>query len=899
MTLKNRDTSSQSALVLPSSNNETRVIKTRIIETQVSKARSSISLPKSLSDVEVVRTGVSESKRGFNLEVGSIVKGRFELVALIGSGGMGVVYKAKDRRQEEAGDDSPYIALKVLNPQLRDDTKFLRALQQETKKTQLLSHPNIVNVYDFDRDDDVVFMTMELLEGSSLDQLHRDHALPNTQKEQFHIIQGMIHALEYAHANGIVHADLKPSNVFIDQAGSAKIVDFGIARTIGDSAVTNDNDEVSAVDDIVALTPLYASVNMLAGGSPKVEDDYYALGCVIYSVLEQRHPYSRYSASEVFDKGLSPKRIEILSRRQWQGLLGLIDVNRDPSGALKKMKSAFSVSSISRRKFYCMALVLVMPLLLFVLYQSSVWLHNRSALVVLDTFVTDANASSAELLDVINAFSSERKKFVINKMRKPLMTYFEAEIRNLSDSRSPEYDLILAFQLSSKLESIFIDSAYLNRMKKDLFVIQDSVLQQLENQYKEVTSNQLYWNPKGEWDIAQVVSLARRTKLEVHFINESQVRQGYIRYVRTKLFYQDLREARAALAKALVLYPEDIQLKQLQVKATIKNELVEREGISVIGIPVLDSLDDIDKKIQLSFAQHFNGNSKINESIVNFMSDVKDIDIHEYAARKNGMEYLLSETLSRSSVQLQNRRVSTLELARQLMPHRYETFDPKPVRKENCPRTLAGKGRDALFRCQDRISRNHLAPLMVVIPAKKTFESFAITQAEISEKQFAIYCRSRSRSDRFDDTHSVCVAPNTATNLPMTNVSMNQIQAYIAWLSKVTAESYRLPTSDEWTRAAAMSDLTGLKDYNCHVRKEGKVIRGVTVRSSKEGLQDAHGLINMIGNVAEVVRGEGGLWVRGGSYLTPFNFCGSHIKQYFDGSATKNVGFRLLRLIEN
>src|SRR6185312_12459404 len=107
------------------------------------------------------------------LGAGSVVKDRFVLEEELGRGGMGIVFKARDLRKEEAQDRNPYVALKVLNEEFKRHPESLKALQRESRKAQHLAHPNVVTVYDFDRDGANVFMVMELLEGRSLDRLIR------------------------------------------------------------------------------------------------------------------------------------------------------------------------------------------------------------------------------------------------------------------------------------------------------------------------------------------------------------------------------------------------------------------------------------------------------------------------------------------------------------------------------------------------------------------------------------------------------------------------------------------------------------------------------------------------------------------------------------------------------
>ena len=116
--------------------------------------------------------------------IGDMVRDRFVLESLLGIGGMGAVYRAIDKRKQEAEDENPYVAIKLLSEDFRRHPKAFISLQRETQKTQTLAHPNIVTVYDFDRDGDVVYMTMEQLDGKTLEEIIRENAGAAIDKPQ-------------------------------------------------------------------------------------------------------------------------------------------------------------------------------------------------------------------------------------------------------------------------------------------------------------------------------------------------------------------------------------------------------------------------------------------------------------------------------------------------------------------------------------------------------------------------------------------------------------------------------------------------------------------------------------------------------------------------------------------
>ncbi|MEQ1531477.1 MAG: serine/threonine-protein kinase [Methylococcales bacterium] len=271
------------------------------------------------------------------LELGDILKDRFVLVDSLGEGGMGMVFKALDKRKVEAEDRDPYVAIKVLRPEMSTDQKLFMGLQRETKRAHQLSHPNIIQVYDFDRDGKHVFMSMEYLTGQTLSTLIKT-ASPITLIEAWPIIEGMGLALACAHDNNIVHSDFKPSNVYIKYNGVVKVLDFGIASKF--NSKDNDDEDKTRYNPrgLGALTEAYASLEMLEGiEPPDPRDDVYAFGCVIYQLLTGNHPFSMLSAKQVYEfnkdpqnrnRKLTPSPIIGLSHKQMEALHKALSLER-------------------------------------------------------------------------------------------------------------------------------------------------------------------------------------------------------------------------------------------------------------------------------------------------------------------------------------------------------------------------------------------------------------------------------------------------------------------------------------------------------------------------------------------------------------------------------------------
>jgi hypothetical protein len=269
----------------------------------------------------------------------NILKKRFVLEEVLGEGGMGVVYKARDLRKVEAEDPYPFVAAKVLSQGFKDHPDAFVVMQQEAAKSQRLAHPNIVTVHDFDRDGNTIYLTMELLQGQPLDKLIRSYKKKGIPKEQvIPLFKDLCAALSYAHERQLIHADFKPGNVFISDEGSAKILDFGIARAASKESQNHQYD----IGKLGARTPAYSTVEMVQGITPTFSDDVYALACVLYEMLSGKHPYQEKSAAVALKEKIKPKRIAALTSKEWKALSQGLALNRkDRHATVNEFRNAF------------------------------------------------------------------------------------------------------------------------------------------------------------------------------------------------------------------------------------------------------------------------------------------------------------------------------------------------------------------------------------------------------------------------------------------------------------------------------------------------------------------------------------------------------------------------------
>ena len=207
--------------------------------------------------------------------IGRLLDNRYEILEVLGTGGMAVVYKARCHRLNRL------VAIKILKDDYSQDEEFRRRFHAESRAVAMFSHPNIVSVYDVSTSDDADYIVMELIDGITLKQYMEKKGVLNW-KETLHFAIQIAKALEHAHSRGIVHRDIKPHNVMVLKNGSVKVTDFGIARVMSKSN-TLTKEALGSVH--------YISPEQAKGGRVDSRSDIYSLGIVMYEMMTGRPPY--------------------------------------------------------------------------------------------------------------------------------------------------------------------------------------------------------------------------------------------------------------------------------------------------------------------------------------------------------------------------------------------------------------------------------------------------------------------------------------------------------------------------------------------------------------------------------------------------------------------------------
>ncbi|MBP5427125.1 MAG: Stk1 family PASTA domain-containing Ser/Thr kinase [Clostridiales bacterium] len=211
---------------------------------------------------------------------GKILGNRYELIEMIGEGGMAFVYKARCRLLNR------YVAIKILKPEFINDQELVHRFQIEAQSAASLSHPNIVSIYDVGCEDDMHYIVMEYVDGKTLKEKIEKEGVINW-KEALGIAKEICSAIEHAHKNKIIHRDIKPHNILLTKNGTVKVTDFGIARATSTGTMTMAGKTIGSVH--------YFSPEQARGGFVDEKSDLYSLGIVIYEMLLGRVPFNAQS----------------------------------------------------------------------------------------------------------------------------------------------------------------------------------------------------------------------------------------------------------------------------------------------------------------------------------------------------------------------------------------------------------------------------------------------------------------------------------------------------------------------------------------------------------------------------------------------------------------------------
>ncbi|WP_246345100.1 protein kinase domain-containing protein [endosymbiont of Lamellibrachia barhami] len=581
--------------------------------------------------------------------VGDILNQRFELVEEIGRGGMGVVFKALDQRKVEAKDRKPYVALKLLNESFKQHAASLMALQREARKAQDLKHPDVIGIFDFDKDEHGnYFIAMEFLEGSPLDKVIkklRGTGMPPEQALKLITEMSLALAAAHNHKPGIIHSDFKPGNVFLTQDGEVKVFDFGIARAAKPKIPLAGSD-VTAFDasTLGALTPTYASLGMLEGQDPDPRDDIYALAIVAYELFTGGRPFGRLPATEAQSKGLRPERVKGLSRRQWKGLqrgLAFKREDRTPSaekfldeltpkrsrlpliaglsvmGAgllgwllvpdyLERQRATELAAQIERAK------LAQIPLLLenaTELSPESQRLLSAKAVARLIGIINQGTQNQIrEGLQVTEELPPAQKREVISSAREAILTYYISLADAAFAPQEGSYDYVAAERQMALAGALFTDSIQVFRTTQRMEDARNDLLNRLDSRFNEnLSAGRLLPDPVMD-DMADVLGILRQLDPEHPLLTDPRLANAYSQQASDLLAKNDVDRAAILAETGLKQFPDDIALENLAARIHLLRNKEEAQALLVDlhrdlkqrlpGIDTLDGYRELEKPLE-------------------------------------------------------------------------------------------------------------------------------------------------------------------------------------------------------------------------------------------------------------------------------------------------------------
>ena len=437
-------------------------------------------------------------------KLGDLLSDRYRLIELIGTGGMSYVYKAIDNFAEKAGDSEPYVAVKILSSEFSAHPDAVTIMQREAKKTRLLAHPNIVQIHDFVLEDSLCYIVMEYLQGETLDQIikrSKPNGLP--KNGALNILKQITSALEFAHQQGILHSDLKPSNIFITQQQRVKIFDFGVSRglkqKVDEYAVQLHSDEPEY--EVGGYTPAYASLNMLNQQTHDVKDDIYGLACITYEMFTSKHPYARKPANKAFAEKIKPNKVPKLALFNWKGLeKGLQLEHHQRTESVQQF-----YQDLTRTLFKPVALAasaLLVSVVAITLWQNSSQTisetqeqlaHYQQQDAQYQQLLALAETDIEATLESITQLPDVHRTSLLNVLNDDIVQHFSAKSEQYLRPTDTGYaDYPNALQTISEAEKFLKDSQQLSSFKQQVLDAQNQLVSTLEQKFNQLLEQQDY-----------------------------------------------------------------------------------------------------------------------------------------------------------------------------------------------------------------------------------------------------------------------------------------------------------------------------------------------------------------------------------------------------------------------
>ncbi|MEM7078117.1 MAG: bifunctional serine/threonine-protein kinase/formylglycine-generating enzyme family protein [Pseudomonadota bacterium] len=812
-------------------------------------------------------------------EAPKVLKARFVLEERIGSGGMGTVFRAKDLRKVEARDNNPYLAVKVLNNNFRRHPEAFIALEREASKSQSFRHSNIVSTFDFDKDGDIPFITMELLRGDELADLLRDYPNGLASELAWQVIEGMVAGLRHAHQAGVVHADFKPGNVYVTEEGQAKILDFGIAR-----AMRSERKDVEETNfdtgSLAAMTPAYASREMLNGDNPEPRDDLYSLGVVIYMILTGRHPYGRVPANEAAKEGLAAERIKELPRRRWRILERCLRFNRtERPQSIDEVYDGLFGSIFERFGWQTWGLASAAGAAFLTVLMLTI--QDNHAISEVKAEVRQETLVAAQLQRIDSLLTAPKYDRAWRQA-----VFSEIATLKVLAPRHPQFDDVVARSRELMGTHILAATSLSGALKRYGRVRQQGGFDTVALQLKERLIVQLEALHAAPLDAEWMANMVRLEEFGADYFPHDIG----LAVAREEVFDALADKIGAALASG-----------QVELVSEVWNDL----GAQVFDQELWARVDaQVEQAVERVAADHqqqqHRRERRLARGTLNTHLDVSclRLDVGVIQGRINALQQRPGVTRGMLVEHASKRINGCVERLAKINPDRGLALHAQAQRAfagvrlaggsvDPCAASyLIGNGneRGRGGYCVDEVAQEGPGPRLVVVPAAEGSDRFAISKFEISWSDLRAFCA--------DDPQC---QPSSADDLPATGVGIGLVERFASWLSDKTGFTYRLPSAAEW-RVAAGGEPD--PNRNCLIDLGG-VKRGDQLVPATAGSSNDYGLVHVLGNVQELVKVQAGEQTRylavGGAHTDPIEACHLDAQRQAPNAGDARTGFRLVR----
>jgi len=541
-------------------------------------------------------------RAGPQLRPGMVLRGRFQLDEILGQGGMGSVYLGRDLIKVRAKDKQPRVALKVLNEDFKQHPDSFIALQREASRQQRLAHPNIATVYDFDQTEDgTAFLVMELLEGQPLNDFIKRTVKPRGGlpfAEALPMVQGLGNALIYAHERNIVHSDFKPGNCFITSDGAMKVLDFGIARAVKAPGAAEGETTIFDASKLGALTPAYASLEMLEGKEPDPRDDIYALACVTYELLTGKHPFNKIPANKARDAGLAPEPVKGLTRKQWRGLQrGLAFAREQRSQSTAEFLEDFEGATTPWKNPFVIGPAIAALIVIAGFFPARNYLQARDIEQRIAMARTGDPAQIEAMLAALDAddVGEAQRDRIFTVAKDEVLAYFDARARERFDVARQHYDFDGARSVLGKaraLSPVFADSSRLDELRQDIEESENRLFAEQFDKFNRALASGSLLAVAGEEDIFDAMAVVRQVDPGHAMLTDRRLPGAYAEAIGEALENEDYEYADELSQIGLALIPDSANLSNLTDKIAGARDRAETRGRILAAIADIQRAED-------------------------------------------------------------------------------------------------------------------------------------------------------------------------------------------------------------------------------------------------------------------------------------------------------------------